>query len=81
MTVLLSIKPDYVEKILDGSKKYEFRKIIFNDNIQRIMIYSSSPVKKIVGFFRRGQIIEDCCNISHFLFILNISTAISEVMR
>ena len=60
MRVLLSIKPKYVEKILCGTKKYEFRKIIFkNEDIREIVIYSSSPMKKIVGTCAIGSVIED----------------------
>ncbi len=60
MRVLLSIKPRYVDKILCGSKKYEFRKIIFkNEGIREIVIYSSSPMKKIVGTCAIGSVIED----------------------
>jgi predicted transcriptional regulator len=59
MDVLLSIKPKYVKSILDGEKRYEFRKTIFkNREINRIYIYSSSPVKKIVGTFEIGGILE-----------------------
>jgi type I restriction enzyme S subunit len=52
-TVIISIKPEFVDKIISGEKKYEFRKTIWKKekNIQRITIYSSSPVRKIVGFF------------------------------
>jgi predicted transcriptional regulator len=60
MDVLLSIKPKYVKSIIDGDKRYEFRKTIFkNREINRIYIYSSSPVKKIVGTFEIGGILED----------------------
>jgi type I restriction enzyme S subunit len=60
MRVLLSIKPKYVEKILCGAKKYEFRKIIFkNEDIREMVIYSSSPMKKIVGTCAIGSVIED----------------------
>lgn len=60
MNVLLSIKPMYANAILDGEKKYEFRKSIFRDkNVKKVYIYSSSPVKKIVGVFIVGGIIED----------------------
>jgi len=51
MHVLLSIKPEYVEKIFQGTKKYEFRKSIFRRNVKKVCIYSTSPVKKIVGRF------------------------------
>ena len=59
MNVLLSIKPKYVEAIKNGKKKYEFRKIIFKArNLERIYIYASSPIKKIVGSFSVGDVIE-----------------------
>ena len=60
MDVLLSIKPKYVKSIIEGDKRYEFRKAMFkNRKINRIYIYSSSPVKKIVGTFEIGGILED----------------------
>lgn len=60
MRVLLSIKPKYVDKILCGTKKYEFRKIIFkNEEIREMVIYSSSPTKKIVGTCAISSVIED----------------------
>jgi predicted transcriptional regulator len=60
MDVLLSIKPKYVKSIIEGDKRYEFRKSIFkNRKINRIYIYSSSPVKKIIGSFEVGGILED----------------------
>lgn len=60
MKVLLSIKPEYVEKIFSKEKKYEFRKSIFkNPSIKSIIVYSSSPVKKVIGEFEIEEIIED----------------------
>jgi len=60
MDVLLSIKPKYVKSIFYGEKRYEFRKAIFKHrDIDRIYIYSSSPVKKIVATFEIGRIIEN----------------------
>jgi len=60
MSVLLSIKPKYVEKIFSGEKKYEFRRKIFRRrDINRIYIYSNSNVKKIVGSFEVKRIISD----------------------
>lgn len=60
MRVLLSIKPKYVDKILFGEKKYEFRKIIFREEeVREMVIYSSSPMKKIVGICAIGSVIED----------------------
>jgi type I restriction enzyme S subunit len=60
MDVLLSIKPKYVKSILEGEKQYEFRKAIFrNPSVNRIFIYSSAPVKRIVALFEISRIIED----------------------
>ncbi len=60
MSVLLSIKPVHVEAIVKGDKLYEFRKSIFRKrNIKKVYIYSTAPVKKIVGSFRVGKIIEN----------------------
>ena len=52
MKVLLSIKPEYAEKILSGEKLYEFRRAIFkNKDVKKVVIYASSPVQKVVGEF------------------------------
>jgi len=60
MDVLLSIKPKYVKSIVEGEKRYEFRKTIFKKrDIDHIFIYSSMPVKKIVAKFEIGKILED----------------------
>lgn len=58
MKVLLAIKPEFADKILDGSKKFEFRKAIFkNENVKVVVIYASSPVKKVVGEFEIDKVI------------------------
>jgi len=61
MNVLLSIKPKYVEEIINGNKRYEFRKSIFRcrEDVELVYVYSTSPVKKIVGVFTIETIIED----------------------
>lgn len=48
-SILLPIKPLYAEKIFMGEKKYEFRKKLCTENIDKIYFYATSPVKKIVG--------------------------------
>ena len=50
-TILLSIKPEYASAIAKGIKKVEFRKRIFSETVERAFVYSSSPVKKIIGSF------------------------------
>jgi len=60
MDVLLSVKPKYVTSIMEGQKRYEFRKAIFrNRSVNRIFIYSSAPVQRIVASFEIGTILED----------------------
>jgi predicted transcriptional regulator len=60
MDVLLSIRPHFAERIFNGTKKYEYRKAIFSRaDVQKVIIYASSPVKKIVGEFQIAEIIWD----------------------
>lgn len=47
--LLLSIKPEYANRILLGTKKYEYRKRLAKDSFDKIYIYSTSPVMKVVG--------------------------------
>lgn len=48
-TILLAINPEYVEKIFAGTKKYEFRKRLASRAIDKILIYSTAPIMKVVG--------------------------------
>lgn len=58
--ILLSIKPCFVEKILAGIKRVEYRKRIPRDpQVNQVLIYSSSPVKKIVAEFVLDEFIVD----------------------
>ncbi len=57
MKVVLSIKPEFANKIFDGSKEFEFRRAIFkNKNVKSIIVYSSSPVQKVIGEFDIAEI-------------------------
>lgn len=47
--VLLSIKPEYVEKIVQGTKKFEYRKRLAKENVSIIYIYSTFPSMKVVA--------------------------------
>ena len=58
MKVLLSIKPEFAYRILDGTKKFEFRKTLFKRrDIDRIIIYASYPVQAVIGEFTIGKIL------------------------
>ncbi len=61
MNVLLSIKPKYVNKIVNGNKRHKFRKSVFRKrgNVDRVYIYASSPMKRIVGAFTIKTIMEE----------------------
>ncbi|UNL61557.1 ASCH domain-containing protein [Limosilactobacillus mucosae] len=60
MRVLLSIKPEYVKRIFNGTKKFEYRKKIFkNKDVNTIVIYATKPVGKVVGEFSIRDIIQD----------------------
>lgn len=60
MKVLLSIKPEFAERIFDGSKKYEFRKAVFkNSDITTVVVYASSPIQRVIGEFEIETIISD----------------------
>ena len=58
--VLLSIKPEFAERIFDGTKKYEFRKAVFKDTaIKTVVVYASSPTQRVIGEFEIESIISD----------------------
>ena len=56
--VLLSIKPEFSRLIFSGEKKFEYRRVIFRDErVSTVVVYSSSPVQRVVGEFRVGEIL------------------------
>lgn len=57
--MLLSIKPKYVDEIIAGKKRYEFRKFHCRAGIDTIIIYATAPVKKVVAEVSLLDIIED----------------------
>jgi len=48
-TALISIRPRFVEKILSGDKRLEFRRSWAVKPVDILVIYSSSPVQRIVA--------------------------------
>lgn len=60
MKVLLSIKPQYVEQIFNGKKKYEYRRSMFKkDGINTVIVYATKPIGKVIGEFQIDEILED----------------------
>lgn len=48
-SILSSINPSHVENILKGTKRYEFRKKACKRHVDKILIYSTTPIMKVVG--------------------------------
>lgn len=47
--ILISINPEHVANIINGTKKYEYRKIAAKQDISSIIIYETTPIKRIVA--------------------------------
>ena len=60
MRVLLSIKPEYAEKILTGVKRFEYRKTIpRNEAVHTVVLYATMPVGKVVGEFEIAGVLRE----------------------
>lgn len=60
MKVLLSIKPEFADKIFNGSKGYEYRKVPFKRaNVKTVVVYSTFPVGRLIGEF---EIVDVVCD-------------------
>lgn len=58
--VLLPIRPVFAYQILNGKKKYEYRKNRFKrHNVDCIVIYATSPIKKVIGEVKLLKVLED----------------------
>lgn len=51
MKALYPIKKEFVKRIFDGSKAYEYRKSLCSDNVDKIVIYESCGRGLVVGEF------------------------------
>jgi len=51
MKILMSIHNEYIEKIKNKTKRYEFRKVeakYFNESGE-MLVYATAPISKVVG--------------------------------
>ena len=55
--ILISIKPAYADAILSGQKTVEFRKSNFPKRVGTMILYATSPVKRIVGTVKVGAVV------------------------
>jgi len=49
--VLLPIQPRFARSIMTGEKRVEFRKVRFRNEVSHVVVYASSPIQKILGYF------------------------------
>jgi predicted transcriptional regulator len=54
--LLLSIRPRFVELILDGRKTVELRRAPIVRDISHVVMYATRPVKKVVGWFEVADV-------------------------
>lgn len=59
MRALLSIKPEFALQIFTGEKKFEYRRKIFKQPVETIIVYASSPLKMVIGEFEVEELIWD----------------------
>lgn len=57
-SVLLSIKPEFANAILEGRKLFEYRRSLFRQPVKRVVLYASSPVQRVIGEFSVKQVLE-----------------------
>lgn len=48
MKIIVSINPEYVEKILSGEKKFEYRTRVAKQQVDTLIIYATKPIMKVV---------------------------------
>jgi predicted transcriptional regulator len=58
-SILISIHPEYVEKIFSGKKRFEFRRKIPSGQLRRVVIYATAPVKSVVAVVEVKSIFSD----------------------
>ncbi len=57
--ILLSIKPRHANQIFIGEKKYEFRRTIFSRKVDVVLLYVSTPIRRVVAEFDVVEVISE----------------------
>lgn len=57
MNAILSIKPEFVEEIVAGKKLFEYRKTVFKQRVEKVYVYASAPISRVVGDFQPVAVI------------------------
>lgn len=53
--IIISINPEHVDNIINGTKKYEYRTKAAKKDVNKLIIYETMPIKKVVA---EAEIIE-----------------------
>ena len=56
--ILISINPEHVAKILSGEKKFEYRTKAPKRGVDSLVIYETTPVKRVVAEAKIIEVIE-----------------------
>ena len=56
---LLSIRPEYARAIFSGDKRFEFRRVVFKRPVDVVVVYATSPIRKVLGEFDVKQVVSD----------------------
>ena len=56
--IVLPIHPEYAHAIMAGRKKVEFRKKNIPDSITHVVVYATSPEKKVLGYFSVAEVVK-----------------------
>lgn len=54
---LLSIRPEYVRRILNGEKTVEFRAGSFPEGVRVVVVYCTAPISSVVAYFEVGEVV------------------------
>ena len=47
--IIISINPEHVKNIINGTKKFEYRTKAAKSDVNKIIIYETTPVKRVVA--------------------------------
>lgn len=56
---LLSIRPEYADLVCSGEKRVEFRRHNFKRDVTHVVLYSTSPVRRLVGMCEVSEVVRD----------------------
>ena len=47
--IIISVNPEHVNNIINGTKKYEYRTKTAKNDVNKLIIYETTPIKKVVA--------------------------------